>query len=126
MCTKNGKSFPSPSLLGELCFKLTIPSAFSIYLIDNHQTWISYVKKNFGFIAMGFSAAMISLVYTCVKFCNSYSHDRVQRGFSIKLNSEVKFPLRITECQADKNTRDIFLFFPESSFHSVSLCLFFF
>lgn len=112
-------------LPGRISF--TAPSAFSSCLIDNHQTQISYVKKNFWFIAIGISATMILLVYTCVKFCNSYSHDRVHRGFSIKLNSEVKFPLRITECQADKYQRDFHcfgFFFPYSSFHCFCLPFF--
>lgn len=68
---------------------------------------------------------MIPLVYTFVKFCNSYSHDRVHRGFSIKLNSEVKFPLRITECQPDKIPERFSVFLSEASFHSAS-CLPFF
>ena len=72
---------------------------------------------------------MILLVYTCVKFCNSYSHDRVHRGFSIKLNSEVKLPLRITECQADKIPErfslSFFFFFVIEFFYSASIFTFF-
>lgn len=112
-CSPRMEIVSHPTTLGRIMLQAYCPISF-LQLPNWKSPNLDFLcQEKFWFIALGFSAAMIPLVYACVKFCNSYSHDRVHRGFSIKLNSEVKFSLRITECQADKTPeRFSFSFFP--------------